>query len=92
MSQVRASVRIQGKVQGVNYRYNTLQAARRHNVTGWVKNLSDGDVQAVFEGEEDQVRRLIDWCREGSPAAHVENIDVDWQESAGEFSAFDIAH
>ena len=92
MSQVRATVRIQGDVQGVNYRANTQQAARRHGVNGWVKNLPDGDVKAVFEGEEEEVRRLIDWCRTGSPAARVENIDVEWGDYTGEFDSFDIAY
>ena len=92
MSQIRATVRIQGQVQGVNYRANTRQAAKRHEVKGWVRNLPDGDVEAVFEGEENRVRRLIEWCRSGSPAARVENIDVDWGEYTGEFDTFEIAY
>ena len=92
MSQVRAEVRIQGQVQGVSFRHYTRQTAQRHDVTGWVKNLSDGDVAAVFEGSKENVEQVVEWCRSGPSSARVENVDVAMKEFKGEFSSFDIRH
>lgn len=77
---VRAHVIAAGKVQGVFYRAETASQAKRLNVTGWARNLSDGRVEAVFEGEENNVQRLIDFCRHGPPNAYVVNLDVRRQE------------
>jgi len=90
MSEVRATVRIRGLVQGVSFRYFTSRTARVHGLTGWVRNLPNGDVEAVFEGPRGEVQRLIDWCQEGPPAARVDEVLVDWEDSRHEFSDFSV--
>jgi acylphosphatase len=89
---VRAHAIISGRVQGVFYRAETRKAARRRGVTGWVKNRPDGTVEAVFEGDENDVAAMIEWCKSGSSQARVDNVDVDWETNAGEFSAFEVAY
>ncbi|MDY6848768.1 MAG: acylphosphatase [Thermodesulfobacteriota bacterium] len=90
MRKIRAAVRVKGRVQGVNFRYETQRTARRNQVCGWVKNLPDGDVAAVFEGEEQAVLDTIEWCRSGPATARVDHIDVEEQCWRGEFSSFEI--
>jgi len=90
MKSVRARVRVRGVVQGVNFRYSTLCSARTHQVTGWVRNLPDGDVEAVFEGREVEVRAMLEWCRSGPSAARVDELLIDWEEYRGEFESFEI--
>lgn len=90
MAKARAHVFISGRVQGVNFRWHTQRQAEREGVTGWVRNLRDGRVEAVFEGEEDAVRRLVDWCRQGPPAARVDDVEVRWEPPTGEFQDFSI--
>jgi len=79
----RAHVFVSGRVQGVFYRANTQDAARKHGVEGWVQNLDDGRVEAVFEGSEDAVESVIEWCHEGSPAANVDAVDVEYEAPTG---------
>jgi acylphosphatase len=86
----RAVVTISGLVQGVSFRYFTLQQAARCNVNGWVKNLTNGDVQGCFEGEESDVQALIDWCRVGPRLAHVDRVTSEQHEYTGEFRGFQI--
>lgn len=90
MRPVRATVRIRGVVQGVNFRYFTRRAALDQQLTGWVRNLPDGAVEAVFEGKESDVRKVIAWCREGPSAARVDEILIDWEDYRGEFSDFEV--
>ncbi len=92
MGKVRAHVIVMGRVQGVFFRYETRSVALRHNVAGWVKNRRDGDVEAVFEGEEDDVKNVIDWCKKGPPMARVEDVKLKWEENGGEFQGFDITY
>jgi acylphosphatase len=75
---VRARVIVHGRVQGVFFRYETQQAAIKRDVTGWVRNQSDGTVEAVFEGVEENVHSTLEWCRKGPPRARVLKLDVDW--------------
>jgi acylphosphatase len=82
-NQIRAHVVISGKVQGVGYRLATQTEATRLGVTGWVKNLPDGRVEAVFEGAEDPVEEAIGWCYQGSPSATVRNIEIEYEEPEG---------
>ncbi len=89
---VRAQAIISGRVQGVFYRAETRKAAQGRGVTGWVKNRPDGAVEAVFEGNENDVAAMIEWCKGGSPAARVDNVDVDWETFTGEFSDFEVAY
>ena len=79
-----AHVFVSGRVQGVYYRANTRETAEEHGVDGWVRNLDDGRVEAVFEGTEDAVSALVEWCHEGPPAANVESVEVEYEERAGE--------
>ena len=81
---VAARVVIAGQVQGVGFRYATYHEAERAGVSGWVHNRADGRVEALFEGEEPAVHRLLDWCRTGPPGAFVEAVHVDWQAPTGE--------
>lgn len=68
---------IDGTVQGVNFRATTLNRANAEGVAGWVTNLQDGRVEAHFEGDEDAVDAMIDFCHEGSPAARVGTVEVE---------------
>ncbi|SFR42301.1 acylphosphatase [Halogeometricum limi] len=80
----RAHVFVTGRVQGVYYRASTRDAARERDVDGWVKNLDDGRVEAVFEGSEDAVSEMVEWCHTGSDAAEVEDVEVTYEEPHGE--------
>ncbi len=92
MVKIRTHVYITGKVQGVYFRQNMRNIARKHNVNGWVKNLKDGRVEAVFEGEEDNVHQVIEWCHIGPTGARVDDVDVIYEEYRGEFDSFDIIY
>lgn len=74
---VRRHVRVYGRVQGVYFRASVAEQARLNDVAGWVRNLVDGSVEAVFEGSEPAVARVIDFCRSGPPAARVDEVRVD---------------
>ena len=91
MESVRAHIFIKGKVQGVFYRDWTAQKASALGLTGWVKNLEDGRVEAVFEGPKDKITEIVENCREGSVLAKVEHVDALWEKATGEFSSFEIA-
>ncbi|MEO9296260.1 MAG: acylphosphatase [Nitrososphaera sp.] len=86
----RAHVFVSGKVQGVYFRQNTLQTANSYGVFGWVRNLPDGRVEAIFEGEEEAVNKVVEWCRAGPSAARVDSLDVKNEKYTGEFSSFAI--
>lgn len=81
---------ISGRVQGVSYRAWTAQQARVAELRGYVRNLDDGRVEAVVEGEPDRLRALVDACHDGPPAARVQHIEVDKDCREGPFSHFDI--
>jgi len=80
---VRYRVLIAGQVQGVNFRTACQRLARQHGVTGWVRNLGDGRVEAVFEGPAGQVRRMLDWARHGPPLAEVADVAARTEEPEG---------
>ncbi len=90
MVKVRAHVYVSGRVQGVFFRYETRKEAVKRNVKGWVRNLPDGRVEAVFEGEKEDVEKLIDFCHKGPPLAKVEKVEVFWEEYKGEFKDFKL--
>lgn len=90
MPAIRAHVYISGHVQGVYFRAETRHRARRLGVTGWVRNLWDGRVEAVFEGEAQAVEQMIQWCWRGPEGAAVENVEVRYEPATGEFSGFQI--
>ena len=85
---VRAHVFIQGKVQGVFYRTWVKNTAHELGLTGFVKNLEDGKVEALFDGEKDKVENMIAKCKEGSRGAEVTHVDVIWEDSKGDYSDF----
>jgi len=90
MKLIRATVRIKGVVQGVNFRYFTQRTALEHKLTGCVRNLPNGDVEAIFEGRESDVRKVLDWCRQGPSAARVDEVLIDWEDYRGEFEGFRV--
>lgn len=89
---VRAHVLVEGRVQGVYFRSYTQDAAESNSVCGWVRNLYDGRVEAVFEGEKESIEKVINWCRHGPPGAHVTDVSVTWQPYTGEFPSFAIRY
>jgi acylphosphatase len=92
MTKTRAHVYVSGRVQGVFFRQTTKDQAESQGVKGWVRNLDDGRVEAVFEGEEAAVKALVEFCRRGPKGALVSNLEVDWEPYKGEFGSFDIAY
>jgi len=90
LMKVKAHVIVSGRVQGVFFRAETARAAVANHVTGWVRNLSNGRVEAVFEGEESDVEIIVDFCKHGPSGAHVEAAEVIWKNWKGEFSDFRI--
>jgi acylphosphatase len=89
---VRAHVMVSGRVQGVYYRSYAVDEARMLGITGWVRNIKGGSVEAVFEGESEAVQKMVSWCREGSPSSRVADVEVEWEEPTGEFSDFSVAY
>jgi len=85
---VRAHVFVSGRVQGVFFRSETRREARKHGVKGWVRNVRDGKVEAIFEGEEEAVKRLVQFCERGPLGARVTHVDVTWRSYTGEFKDF----
>lgn len=79
----RVRVFVCGGVQGVGYRYSTVHEANRLGVSGWVRNLPDGRVEAVFEGTKAAVEAMIQWCHKGPPAAVVKNVAVEFEAPEG---------
>jgi len=89
---IRAHVFVSGKVQGVFYRENTRKKAEKLGVSGWVKNLRDNRVEAVFEGNKSSVEEMVNWARKGPIWAKVEAMDVVWEDCTGQFASFDIRY
>ncbi len=86
----RAHAFISGRVQGVAFRWETQRVAEKHQVKGWVRNLPDRRVEAVFEGSRSQVNTVLDWCRQGPAISRVDEVDIQWEEFKGEFEGFSI--
>ncbi len=87
---VRATVRFVGRVQGVYFRAHCEEHARSLGLGGYVRNLADGSVEAVFEGERENVESCIEWNRNSQPAAHVTAVDIEWGPATGGFRGFEI--
>ena len=92
MSTARAHVLVSGKVQGVFFRQTTMREAQSQGVTGWVRNLPDGRVEAVFMGEEAVVKALVDFVRRGPRGARVSDVEVNWEQVTEEFQGFEIRY
>ncbi len=89
---IRAHILVSGIVQGVFFRANTAEKARELSLLGWVKNLPDGRVEAVFEGEKEKIEEIIDWLKSHPGMSKVEKVEVDWQEAKGDFENFEIRY
>jgi len=89
---LRALVTIHGLVQGVYFRASTHDEAIRLGVNGWVRNLPDGSVEALFEGEKKKVEEIIGWCHRGPSGASVSKVEISWEPYQGEFKYFDIRY
>lgn len=83
---------IEGRVQGVFYRDSTRRMAHDLGLPGWVRNLSDGRVEAVFEGPEDLLNQALTWCYQGSPSARVDRIEIDWAEPIEGLTQFKVRY
>jgi acylphosphatase len=92
MPDARAHLIVKGRVQGVCYRMETEDVARRLNLTGWVRNRRDRTVEIVAEGEKENIEKLIQWSRRGPRLARVDDIEIQWQEPTGEFKGFRTAY
>jgi acylphosphatase len=82
-SLIRRRVVVHGLVQGVGFRYSLTRIARSRGAAGWVRNLADGSVEAVFEAAPDTVGSLVDWCDEGPRGAEVDRVEVIEEEPEG---------
>ena len=90
--QIRAHVLISGRVQGVGFRWSTQNMAYELGLTGWVKNLRDGRVEAIFEGEEKIVREAVAWCQRGERPARVDDVEISYEVATGEFQGFRVRY
>jgi acylphosphatase len=88
MTQLRMHVFVEGKVQGVSFRSHTRKIALNNYITGWIKNLSDGRVEAVLEGNEENLKKVIAWCLRGPERAVVQNVVVIKEPFQDEFNEF----
>ena len=88
----KVHVVISGRVQGVWFRANTKEKAKKLGITGWVRNTSSGNVEGVFEGEESLIQEMIEWCYRGPPLAKVANVEVKNQEPTNDFNDFSIRY
>lgn len=86
----RVKIIVSGKVQGVFYRANAKRKAEELGLTGWVKNTPNNKVEILAEGEEDKLREMAEWCRNGSSGAIVDKVEAKWMESEKKFDKFEI--
>ncbi len=92
MENVRAHLIINGEVQGVFFRESMRRVAYQFGVTGWVRNLFDGRVEAVIEGQRNAVESVVRWSEKGPPSAVVTDVAVEWEEYHGEYDLFQVCH
>jgi len=86
----RAHVYVTGRVQDVFFRANTCKTAEKLGITGWVRNLPDGRVEAVFEGSGPAMDEMLAWCRTGTPPARVDDLNIIDEAYTGKFKKFKI--
>jgi len=87
---IRAHIFVSGRVQGVFFRQQTKEEAENRGVSGWVKNLEDSKVEAVFEGKKTEVEKMADWMRQGPVWAKVDDFKIIWEDCRQEFKGFEI--
>ncbi len=88
----RIHVLIEGRVHGVYFRASTRDEARALGLAGWVRNLADGRVEALFEGERQVLEIMLAWCRQGPPHAYVDHLEVEWQPYLGDLADFRLVY
>lgn len=86
----RLHVFIEGRVQGVGFRYATQRHALQLGLSGWVRNRVDGCVEAEFEGDRDELQQMLEWCREGPAFASVTHVDEEWEAGPSRYDSFRI--
>ena len=86
----RLHIYVSGIVQGVFFRQSTLTKAKEFGIYGWVKNLRDGGVEIVCEGDEESLKKMAIWCKKGPDGAFVSGADVQWEDFKNEFKKFQI--
>ena len=86
----RLRVLIHGRVQGVGFRYSTARKAQGLGLTGWVRNLCTGSVEALFEGPRNTLEEMLCWCKHGPMIAKVKETEVNWERGAAEHSSFEV--
>lgn len=89
--QVRATILVTGRVQGVFFRATAMEQAQRLGLVGWVKNLPDGGVESVVEGPRQAVEEYVRWCHGGPPSARVDDVRTSYDAPRGEFRTFQVA-
>jgi len=92
MKQQRVHLLVSGKVQGVFFRQALKVVAKNNNVLGWVRNLKDGRVEAILEGDNKSINSVIEWTRIGPAHSHVDDIEASNEEFKNEFSTFDVLY
>ena len=88
----RIHIFVTGRVQGVFFRQSTRVIAIKNNVNGWVRNLDDGRVEIVAEGEESNINALADWCKIGPANSRVDEFELSEEKSTGEFENFQVRY
>jgi len=87
---VALHARVKGRVQGVGFRYFVIHSASQLELTGWVKNTYDGDVEVMAEGKRSQLERLVNRLRSGPSVASVSDVEIEWQEATGQYKGFSV--
>jgi acylphosphatase len=85
-----AHVIVSGRVQGVSFRAATAKEARANGLTGWVRNMPDGRVEAVFQGAKEKIGEMLAWCRKGPPAARVSDVEIFYEKPGEAFAGFAV--
>jgi acylphosphatase len=83
---------VRGKVQGVYFRFNLQQVAMKNSVVGWVRNLPDGNVEALLEGNKEDVNQVVRWSKIGPENARVDEVEMDYGQYTGEYKDFIIRY
>ena len=92
MAKRRVEIIVTGLVQGVYYRARTRREAAGLGLTGWVRNRHDGSVEIVAEGDEDDLKKLVRWGRQGPPDARVDDVQASWLDYRGQFDVFTVSY
>jgi acylphosphatase len=85
-------IHVHGLVQGVFFRSNTQKTASALGLTGWVRNLKNGDVEILAQGPKEKLDALLKWCKQGPEHARVDELDINWEKVTDAYTAFRITH